>query len=503
MKLTRINDDTAKHSAAHVLATAVLRIFPEAKVGIGPVTQSGFYYDFSDITPSQINKSIQKIEAECDKIQEDNLVFSHRYCSKEEAFQLLINKGQLLKAEIIKIIPEDKVSIYQLGDEFLDLCRGPHKDSSSSVGFIKILKTETVYWNNDKSRPKMVRVHCTSFAYLEDRQKYKQIGDELEENDFLRNFQQNKMFVPSESGYLYSPYGELSTNNLIKKINKIITSHTHFPAIQRPSSTSTWDSTSLDMFNSDYHTYFLKSSDKSTGLGESLSEIPNISNIYLFTDIFFTRTSFSLNANILSNIVKGLFIDKANLEIDIEGANLDDPFFKLMLQQVQTTGVSHNKVITDPKERVLLEVNVNFINSVFDQEKIASLAIRLEQKYVHIRASFNLTYIQKIHLESNKNNHTILTRFVDVLLIPMQRKHMNYCEELKRTLYNKGFFAIILPHSNSLMRNIITSDTLYPKVTGVIGNREITSGSVSTRVHRKNLGLVKNFEFFDYVDTLN
>lgn len=117
--------EVLRHSASHLLAHAVKRLYPDAKLGIGPATNTGFYYDF-DFSEPVTMADLEKIEQEMAKISKENLKIERFELSKQEAIALMQEQGQIYKIELINELPEgEAISFYRQGD-FVDLCRGPH-----------------------------------------------------------------------------------------------------------------------------------------------------------------------------------------------------------------------------------------------------------------------------------------------------------------------------------------------------------------------------------------
>jgi threonyl-tRNA synthetase len=148
-----------RHSAAHVMAEAVQSIFPEAKFGIGPAIQDGFYYDF-DLPRPLTPDDLPVIEAKMRAIIAANVPFTREEVTKKKAKAVFA--AQPYKLELIDEIPEAKVSLYQEGG-FLDLCRGPHVSSTGEIGAFKLLSIAGAYWRGSESRPMLQRVYGVAF----------------------------------------------------------------------------------------------------------------------------------------------------------------------------------------------------------------------------------------------------------------------------------------------------------------------------------------------------
>ena len=147
-----------RHSAAHVMAQAILHIFPGAKLTIGPVVENGFYYDI-DMDPVS-EEDFPKIEAEMKKIIKAKIPFKRKEVSKSEAMDLYINEPY--KLEMISELEEGTISLYEQGD-FTDLCRGPHIPHTGFVKAVKLMKVSGAYWRADQTKPQLQRIYGAAF----------------------------------------------------------------------------------------------------------------------------------------------------------------------------------------------------------------------------------------------------------------------------------------------------------------------------------------------------
>jgi threonyl-tRNA synthetase len=149
-----------RHSTAHVLAEAVQFIFPDAKFGIGPAIENGFYYDF-DLPRSLTPDDLPLIETKMSEIIAQNVPFASQEVTKQEARQLFA--AQPYKLELIDEIPDEKVSLYRQGS-FVDLCRGPHVSSTGEIKAFKLISIAGAYWRGDEHQPMLQRIYGVAFA---------------------------------------------------------------------------------------------------------------------------------------------------------------------------------------------------------------------------------------------------------------------------------------------------------------------------------------------------
>ena len=170
-----------RHSTAHIMAEAVQRLFPGAKVTIGPAIDSGFYYDF-DYERAFSIEDLPAIEAEMAKIVAANEPFSREVVSKDEAVALFSGMGEDYKVELIREITDETVSLYRCG-KFVDLCRGPHIPHTGLAGAFKLLSVAGAYWRGDEKNRMLSRIYGTAFADKKDLDKHLQHLEEAKRRD--------------------------------------------------------------------------------------------------------------------------------------------------------------------------------------------------------------------------------------------------------------------------------------------------------------------------------
>ncbi len=161
-----------RHTASHVLAEAVKRLFPEAKVTIGPAIEEGFYYDF-DAEPFS-REDLDRLEEEMKKIIKEGHELTRFTLPREEAVKLMEERGEPFKVELIRDLPEDaEISFYDQGG-FVDLCAGPHLMSTKGIKAFKLTSSSMAYWRGDAKKARLQRIYGTAFnkkdelaAYLE------------------------------------------------------------------------------------------------------------------------------------------------------------------------------------------------------------------------------------------------------------------------------------------------------------------------------------------------
>jgi threonyl-tRNA synthetase len=189
--------ETMRHSASHVLAEAVLKLFPGAKLGIGPAIDNGFYYDFELPRPIEPEKDFPLIEQEMRRIIARGVPFVRRQLSSAEARSLF--SGQPYKLELIEGLEEGAITVYDQ-DGFVDLCRGPHVASTSALkpDAFKLDKQAGAYWRGDEKRPMLTRLYALAFDSKRDLDAYLTMMKEAEKRDHRKLGRQLELFSTHE-----------------------------------------------------------------------------------------------------------------------------------------------------------------------------------------------------------------------------------------------------------------------------------------------------------------
>ena len=184
------------HSSAHIMAAAVKRLFPEAKVTIGPPIETGFYYDF-DFDRGFTPEDLERIEGEMKKIVEENVPFERMEVTKDEAYRIFEEMGETYKLELLDEIEDEVVSLYKTGD-FIDLCRGPHIPSTGLVKAFKLTSVAGAYWRGDERNKMLQRIYGVSFPTPKQLREYLRFLEEAKKRDHRRLGKELKLFLIEE-----------------------------------------------------------------------------------------------------------------------------------------------------------------------------------------------------------------------------------------------------------------------------------------------------------------
>ena len=190
---------TLRHTASHILAQAVKRLWPEAKLAIGPAIDKGFYYDI-DMEHTLTPEDLGKIEKEMSRIVKENLPITKSVMPRQEAIEFFKAKNEDYKVELIQDLPEDAIiSCYSQGD-FIDLCAGPHVASTGKVKAFKLQSIAGAYWRGDEKNKMLQRIYGTAFEKKEELDAYLHLLEEAAKRDHRKLGKELGLFVIKEEG---------------------------------------------------------------------------------------------------------------------------------------------------------------------------------------------------------------------------------------------------------------------------------------------------------------
>lgn len=191
--------DTLRHSASHIMAQAIKRLWPDAQLAIGPAIENGFYYDI-DMEHVLVPEDLAKIEAEMNKIVKANFPIEKEVISRDESLKFFKEKHENYKVELIEDLPADaEISTYRQG-EFVDLCAGPHVASTGKVKAFKLQSLAGAYWRGDEKNKMLQRIYGTAFEKKEELEEYLHLLEEAARRDHRKLGKELGLFVLKEQG---------------------------------------------------------------------------------------------------------------------------------------------------------------------------------------------------------------------------------------------------------------------------------------------------------------
>lgn len=197
-KTMEVEEKMYWHTTSHIMAQAVKRLFPDAKITIGPAIENGFYYDF-DVEKPFSEEDLSAIEAEMKKIIKEDLEIERFELPREEAIKFMEEKNEPYKVELIKELPEGEViSFYKQGD-FTDLCRGPHLPTTGAVKAVKLLSSSGAYWRGDEHNKMLQRIYGISFPKASQLDEYLNMIEEAKKRDHRKLGKELDLFFFDET----------------------------------------------------------------------------------------------------------------------------------------------------------------------------------------------------------------------------------------------------------------------------------------------------------------
>lgn len=204
------------HTSSHILAQAVKRLFPEAKLAIGPAIDNGFYYDF-DVKDPFTPEDLERIEEEMAKIVKEDYKIERFEMSRQEAIEQMERAGEIYKVELIKDLPEDAVISFYKQDDFADLCAGPHILSTGKVKAIKLLSVAGAYWRGSEKNKMLQRIYGVSYPKKSQLDEYLERLEEAKKRDHRKLGKDLDLFSILEEGPgfpFFHPKGMVLRNEL-------------------------------------------------------------------------------------------------------------------------------------------------------------------------------------------------------------------------------------------------------------------------------------------------
>lgn len=219
--------DTLRHSTAHLMAQAIMELYPDddVQLGIGPVIEQGFYYDI-DMKKKLTDEDLKKIEDRMKELTKTNLPVVRHEVSREEAMKLFSERGQTLKCELIRDIPDGEViSYYTQGEKFFDLCTGPHVEKTNDLSpWFKLLHTAGAYWRGDQTRPMLQRIYAACFSSKEELREYLTMVEEAKKRDHRKLGKELELFIfdpVAPASPFFMPKGTIVYNELVEFMRRI------------------------------------------------------------------------------------------------------------------------------------------------------------------------------------------------------------------------------------------------------------------------------------------
>lgn len=492
--------DVQKHTASHILAAAVSRKFPNIRIGVGPVTKSGFYYDF-DLDTDLSGEDIIEIEKNIKDIIDSALPLTQYSIQYEKGKDMLLQQGQLFKVEIIKSISEDSLSFYKLGEEFTDLCRGPHLNNTSEVSNIKITDITKEHWNGDGTKPLLTRIHGSIFINEKEYNDYISFSSETNQIASKVAIDNNLLYKSRQGPFVITNRGTVFLRQIQRFIDDLFLDYEIFQTESNASMLTTASLSSL--FKSNPISYKnLPFVYKETSTRSDLSQNFRISD-QKYT-LITTQSDSLVDVGNLFEIVASK-IDKFCLNtanVEIRCSNLDDLFVSSLSNLLQKRIVSHTKILSfNNSNRIEINISVKDRQSKkWDLVNIELIAKSEEISYRNNEGANYQAVVMSFRISKENFFAYLLEQYgvslpfnfhpVQVYIIPKSKEYVDFSSDVYEALKGIGFTTFIDLSSKSLKFKIRRAEKLTSKFILIVGAKEEANNSVSVRQNSKEVGLV-------------
>ncbi len=509
--ITQVTDIT-KHSAAHILAAAITKLYPRAKIGIGPVTKEGFFYDF-DISRKLTEEDIPKIESAINQIIQANLPFQQIILNREDAINTLLQRGQIYKSELINSLPDEEISFFKTGDIFIDMCRGPHLAYTGMVGPIKIINIEETNWNDDETRPKLQRIQGVVFNTLDDLNNYYKLKEEEKERNYFKLTDKHNLGISRDKNIFFTEKGtaviqrisNIIDKNIVDSNYKLIYNQKHNANIEEVSELldkaySYKNRSYKELPVCFYSTCFINE--------PFFKEDTYEHEIRIFKEYYREGDTMNLLQQIvkLINIFKDL---KIKIKAEILANNLEDTQLNSISNILQRELISHTKIISEKSN----EVRLNFkAQDLLKREwNLASLFIKgnIGLKYngadnrkydvFSIEYIVNPLAIYAFMMEENKGMIPQTVAPNHIVCIPINKKYYDYADKVINIIKSYGYLCYTDKTSKSLKRKIYHAEKSNIPLQIIVGEKEKNTNAVSVRHDHKEIGLVTMDEMVNFL----
>ncbi|HCC67723.1 TPA: threonine--tRNA ligase [Patescibacteria group bacterium] len=576
MKKNKVSNlEKMRHSASHVLAQAVLTLYPDTKLGIGPAIEDGFYYDFEFSSPIE-EEELKKIEKEMKKIIKKNLPFEQTFMSREEALEYLKAIDQTYKIELLEGIPDKELSFYTTGDkDFIDLCRGPHLKTTKDIGAIKLLKTAGAYWKGDEHNKMLTRIYGTAFKTKEELKDHLHKLEEAKKRNHRVLGKQLKLFalIPEIGQGLpvWLPRGYKIRNileNYMIKLEEdagyvhILTPHIHKKILfEKSGHLKFYKDSMYPPIKVDNDTFYLKPMNcpaammvyklepksyrelpfKMGELGtvyrnEKSGELHGLQRVRGFTQndahIFCTpdqlESVLDETMDLLDQFYKDIGFDNYKFVLSLSDKEKKSEKYSgdpakwelaentlrdmLVRRKVEFEEIPGDAAFYGPKIDVLA-VNVfgkaDAISTIqldfnlpekFDITYIDSEGKEQEPFVIHRALIGSFERFFAFLIEYYGGDFPLWLSPDQVLIIPISENHSKYAYEVHDLLKASNIRVKIDDRNKSMQSRIRDAEKMKIPYIAIVGEKEIETDTVSVRSRaNKELGLMKNQEFIDYL----
>ena len=572
-----------RHSASHIMADAVKRLYPGVKLAIGPSIADGFYYDFdfsgckkTSSNGDQDNflrpENLAKIEEEMKRIVKEKLRFERSEIGKKQALEKFKKENEQYKIELIEGLEGDKVSFYKHGD-FEDLCRGPHVDNTGEIGAFKLLSIAGAYWKGNEANAMLQRIYGTAFETKDDLKEFLRLREEAQKRDHRKLGRELELFSFNDligAGLvLYHPKGAMLrhliadyiTKKHIEKGYQLISSpHILKSDIWIRSGHYEYYKENMYIFEIDEQEFAVKPMNCPGHIlayaanKRSYKELPirffELGNVYrheksgvlhgLLRVRGFTQDDahiFCLRDQAEEEIIKVIdFVDETLKvfgfeEFKVELSTQPEKYIGTDADWKEATGALKNAL-----EKKKIEYDINEGDGAFYGPKIDiklkdalgrfwqcatiqcdfALPERFDLKYtdssgkekrpimLHRVILGSLERFIGAVIEQYGGNFPVWLAPVQVMVIPIAERHIEYANKVAEELRGKGFRVNVDIRAEKMQKKIRAAEIKKIPYMAVIGGKEIESGTVSLRSRKEgNLGAISKEELIDKLQKEN
>lgn len=497
---------------------AVLRIYPEAKLGVGVANSDGFFHDFE--FPIQIQQAdLERIADEMSNIILEKLPFTQIYLPREMALNTLLQRGQIYKAELLQDTKDEEISFFKTGSEFIDLCRGPHLANTEDLVAFKLTGLSGAYWKGDEQRPQLQRITGVAFRTEEELTNYFERIEILKELDFRKIGRSLDYFVLHGNQLLMTDLGSYVFDEIVDTISQSAES-AGWARINIPIMREDYQNRVkllFEMRNRSYRELPLKWYSTVLQLPRKGVDIAD-KNLTLAHQVCISaitkETEYELLLRESTNVLLNIFQEfELNYSLKIFSPDTENDFVKVISSHLETKMLSHSQIISRKSKQVKLAV-VSVDN--YEREwELAELTIEYpaESRYTNregeLVPTVNITVaitVEKLIAYWLENNHGMLPFWLSprkCVILPISDKFTDYAIKIQTSLASIGITAQIDERAEKLEARIRDAEMKKVPLIVIVGEKEAQNDAMSLRLRGQNeVGMLKLTEISTILDKI-
>lgn len=483
-----------RHTASHILAMAMLRLYPETKMGIAVATEGGFFHDF-ELSKQLEKEDLVAITEEMQQIVREKQLIQALTLPREIAVNTLLQRGQIYKAELLQDIDDTEIHFYKIGTEFIDLCRHPHVHNTQELRAFQLTAISGAYWKGDENRPQLQRISGIAFRSQDDMQAFMEREALLADLDYRYIGEKLDYFRFVDDQIYYTQFGQSVLSELNELFQKL-SAQSEFAPIGLPFTSNNLNKELEELYsikNRSYRELPIRwSAMGRTNKEKSIRQKTVIGTTQAALMTTATSQNFDVEIreqlNVLISFVRELKIDPI---VKILTPDADNDFVKTISAFLATKGINHTQVINTKNDKVTA---IATCLDEFEREwQIFDLSIYHPSNNLYASREGEITPAVTIIgtlcielflaflLENSMGELPFWLSPKQCVIVPISEKYQFYAEKVRDGFLQLGVTTEIDSRAEKMESRIRDAEMKKIPLIVIVGDKEEHSGTVSVR----------------------